>query len=213
MGSETHWQQVYTSKATDAVSWYRPHLDRSLAFVDALGLDHDAPIIDVGAGASTLVDDLLARGFRDLTVNDIAEAALAHTRARLSARPAEQRLQCRVGDITTLELPQAHYALWHDRAVFHFLTDAARRDAYVAQSARAVRGGGHLLVATFAPDGPERCSGLPVQRYDADALAAVFAPHFTRIDDAREQHPTPFGTTQSFQYVLLRRRTAPTARA
>lgn len=213
MSSDSHWQQVYTSKATDAVSWYRPHLDRSLAFIDALGLDAGAPILDVGAGASTLVDDLLGRGFRDLTVNDIADAALAHTRARLAARLAEQRLQYRVGDITTLELPQAHYALWHDRAVFHFLADAAQRDAYVAQAARAVRGGGHLLVATFAPDGPERCSGLPVQRYDADTLAAVFAPHFTRIDDAREQHPTPFGTLQSFQYVLLRRRTAPTARA
>ena len=213
MSNERHWQQVYTTKATDAVSWYRPHLDRSLAFIDALGLDRDAPIIDVGAGASTLVDDLLARGFRDLTLNDIADAALAHTRTRLASTAADARLAYRVGDITTLDLPQAHYALWHDRAVFHFLTDAAQCDAYVAQGARAIRNGGHLLVATFAADGPERCSGLPVQRYDADALAAVFAPHFERISDARDQHPTPFGTTQSFQYVLLQRRTAPTARA
>lgn len=206
MSNEQHWQQVYTTKAIDAVSWYRPHLDRSLAFIDALGLDHDAPIIDIGAGASTLVDDLLARGFRDLAVNDLAEAALAQVRARLAASTTETRVHCRVGDITTLDLPAAHYALWHDRAVFHFLTEAAQRDAYVAQAARAVRHGGHLLIATFAADGPERCSGLPVQRYDADTLAAVFAPHFERLNDAREQHPTPFGTTQSFQYVLLRRR-------
>lgn len=206
MGTDTHWQRVYTTKAIDAVSWYRPHLDRSLAFIDVLGLDHDAPIIDVGAGASTLVDDLLARGFRDLALNDIADAALAHTRTRLASTAAGARVACCVGDITALDLPQAHYALWHDRAVFHFLTDAAQRDAYVAQATRSVRGGGHLLVATFAVDGPERCSGLPVQRYDADALAAVFAPQFNRIDDAREQHPTPFGTTQSFQYVLLQHR-------
>jgi SAM-dependent methyltransferase len=205
MGDDAHWQQVYTNKPTDAVSWYRPHLDRSLAFIDALGLDHDAPIIDVGAGASTLVDDLLARGFRDLTLNDIADAALAHTRERLGTAIAT-RLDVRIGDITTLDLPPAHYALWHDRAVFHFLTEAAQRDAYVAQVRRALRPGGHLLVATFAADGPERCSGLPVQRYDADTLAAMFAPQCERMADTREQHPTPFGTTQSFQYLLLRRR-------
>jgi SAM-dependent methyltransferase len=205
MSSEQHWQQVYTTKATDAVSWYRPHLDRSLAFIDVLGLDHDAPIIDIGAGASTLVDDLLARGFCDVTVNDLAEAALAQVQARLAASPAGARVHCRVGDITTLDLPAAHYALWHDRAVFHFLTDTAQRDAYVAQAARALRRGGHLLIATFAADGPERCSGLPVQRYDANTLAAVLTPHFERLNDAREQHPTPFGTTQSFQYLLLRR--------
>ena len=108
MSNEQHWQQVYTTKATDAVSWYRPHLDRSLAFIDALGLDHDAPIIDIGAGASTLVDDLLARGFRDLAVNDLAEAALAQVRARLAASTTETRVRCRVGDITTLDLPAAH---------------------------------------------------------------------------------------------------------
>lgn len=212
MGDEVHWQQVYATKSTDAVSWYRPHLDRSLAFIDALELSADAPIIDVGTGASTLVDDLLARGFRDITLNDIADAALAHTRERLGASVAA-RLHARVGDITTLDLPHAHYALWHDRAVFHFLTEAAQRDAYVAQVHHALRPGGHLLIATFAPDGPERCSGLPVQRYDADALATAFAPHFERAADTREQHPTPFGTTQSFQYVLLRRRSALTARA
>lgn len=202
MSADTHWQQVYTTKATDAVSWYRPHLDQSLAFIDALGLDADVPILDVGAGASTLVDDLLARGFREIALNDIAAAALAHTRERLGP---EAQVRYRVGDITQLDLPEAHYALWHDRAVFHFLTDTAQRAAYAAQAAHAVRSGGHLLIATFAPDGPERCSGLPVQRYDADTLAAVFAAHFTPVERAREQHPTPFGTTQSFQYVLLRR--------
>ena len=194
MEQQSHWQQVYATKATDAVSWYRPHLDRSLAFIDALGLDRDAPILDAGAGASTLVDDLLARGFRELTLNDLADTALALARQRLASSPLALNVRYRVGDITTLDLPDAHFALWHDRAVFHFLTEPAQRAAYVTQAAR-----------TFAADGPERCSGLPVQRYDADTLAAEFAPHFTRIGDAREQHPTPFGTTQSFQYVLLQR--------
>ncbi|MBL0029813.1 MAG: class I SAM-dependent methyltransferase [Rhodanobacteraceae bacterium] len=205
MEQQSHWQQVYATKATDAVSWYRPHLDRSLAFIDALGLDRDAPILDVGAGASTLVDDLLARGFRELTLNDLADTALALARQRLASSPLALNVRYRVGDITTLDLPDAHVALWHDRAVFHFLTEPAQRAAYVAQAAHTLRPGGHLLIATFAADGPERCSGLPVQRYDADTLAAEFAPHFTRIGDAREQHPTPFGTTQSFQYVLLQR--------
>ena len=205
MEQQSHWQQVYATKATDAVSWYRPHLDRSLAFIDALGLDRDAPILDVGAGASTLVDDLLARGFRELTLNDLADTALALARQRLASSPLALNVRYRVGDITTLDLPDAHFALWHDRAVFHFLTEPAQRAAYVTQAARTLRPGGHLLIATFAADGPERCSGLPVQRYDADTLAAEFAPHFTRIGDAREQHPTPFGTTQSFQYVLLQR--------
>ena len=205
MDQQSHWQQVYATKATDAVSWYRPHLDRSLAFIDALGLDRDAPILDVGAGASTLVDDLLARGFRELTLNDLADTALALARQRLASSPPALNVRYRVGNITTLDLPDAHVALWHDRAVFHFLTEPAQRAAYVAQAAHTLRPGGHLLIATFAADGPERCSGLPVQRYDADTLAAEFAPHFTRIGDAREQHPTPFGTTQSFQYVLLQR--------
>ncbi|HWT17222.1 MAG TPA: methyltransferase domain-containing protein [Patescibacteria group bacterium] len=204
MTTEAHWQQVYTTKATDAVSWFRPHLDRSLAFIDALGLDRDAAILDVGAGASTLVDDLLARGFRDITLNDIADAALAHARARLGPAQASN-VHTHVGDVTTLVLPAHRFALWHDRAVFHFLTEPSQRAAYVAQAAHAVRADGHLLIATFASDGPERCSGLAVQRYDADTLAAEFAPHFERVSDAREEHPTPFGTTQSFQYVLLRR--------
>jgi len=206
MADAAHWQQVYTSKASDAVSWYRPHLDRSLAFIDGLALAPDAPILDVGAGASTLVDDLLARGLRDVTVNDLADAALDHTRARIAALPppAQSAVRYLAGDITTLALPAAHYALWHDRAAFHFLTEPAQRRAYVAQAARSLRPGGHLLIATFALDGPERCSGLPVCRYDAAALAAEFAPHFRPIADAREQHPTPFGTTQSFLYVLLR---------
>ncbi|MBK7143907.1 MAG: class I SAM-dependent methyltransferase [Xanthomonadales bacterium] len=206
MGDATHWQQVYTTKASDAVSWFRPHLDRSLEFIDAIALAPDAPILDVGAGTSTLVDDLLARGLRDVTVNDLADAALDHSRARIASLTPQLQHAVRFlpGDITTLALPTACYALWHDRAVFHFLTDPAQRRAYVAQAARSLRPGGHLLIATFALDGPERCSGLPVCRYDAAALAAEFAPHFRPVADAREQHPTPFGTTQSFQYVLLR---------
>ncbi|HQW81119.1 MAG: class I SAM-dependent methyltransferase [Rhodanobacteraceae bacterium] len=208
MGNGQHWQQIYTTKATDAVSWFRPHLDRSLAFIDVLALDTALPIIDVGAGASTLVDDLLARGFRDITLNDIADAALAQIRQRIASSALAAYVHDRVGDITTLDLPAAHYALWHDRAVFHFLIEPAQRVSYVAQAARTIRSGGHLLIATFASDGPERCSGLPIQRYDADTLTAEFAAHFTCTDTAREQHPTPFATTQAFQYVLLQRRSS-----
>ncbi len=203
MNDTSHWESVYRSRASDSVSWYRPHLDRSLAFIDALRLDADAPVIDVGAGASTLADDLLARGYRGLHLNDMADAALAHVRVRLSA---DAPVCYHVGDITSIALPSSHFALWHDRAVFHFLTDAAQRDAYVAQAARAVFASGFLLIATFAEDGPERCSGLPVQRYDAQALAAVFATHFETREAARDMHHTPAGGTQAFQYLLMQRR-------
>lgn len=207
MSNEQHWQQVYTTKAIDAVSWYRPHLDRSLAFIDALGLDHDAPIIDIGAGASTLVDDLLARGFRDLAVNDLAEAALAQVRARLAASTTETRVHCRVGDITTLDLPAAHYALWHDRAVFHFLTTQEDREAYVKQVLRALKPGGHVIMATFGSNGPTQCSGLPVMRYAPDELHAEFGEAFTMLTHEEQMHHTPFGTDQQFIYCMCRKKT------
>lgn len=203
MSDATHWNTVYASKSHDSVSWYQRHPTRSLAFIEALALAPADPIIDVGAGASSLADALIARGRRDITLNDIAAAALDQVRARLSAH--SDALTLSVGDITTLALPTQHYALWHDRAVFHFLTEAPQRSAYVDAASHAIRAQGHLLVATFAADGPQQCSGLPVCRYDADALAAVFAPRFRLIDAEREAHTTPAGTTQWFQYTLLQR--------
>jgi SAM-dependent methyltransferase len=198
-----HWEKVYAAKPEAQTSWFRPHLDESLRLLDQLALPTQSPIIDVGTGRSTLVDDLLARGFTDLTALDISGEALAQSHARLGESAA--RIRWIESDLLEARLPRAHYALWHDRAVFHFLTEPAGQARYVAIAARALRPGGHLLLATFAPDGPDKCSGLPTCRYDAAALAARFAPAFEPVADSREQHLTPFDTTQAFTYVVLRR--------
>jgi SAM-dependent methyltransferase len=196
-----HWQTVYQNKGESQTSWFRPHLDESLRLIDALALAPGTPIIDVGGGRSTLVDDLLARGFRDLTVLDLSPAALEASRVRLDANG--DSVTWLAGDITATALPEARFGLWHDRAVFHFLTDEADRRRYVAQAARAIRPGGYAIIATFAADGPEKCSGLPVCRYDATQLAAEFASGFTCVDSSREVHRTPFETDQAFTYVVL----------
>ena len=179
---QAHWQSVYTIKSAAQTSWNRPHLDHSLRLIDSLHLAAAAPVLDVGGGRATL------------------DAA----RQRMGAAGVQVRWLC--ADILEVDLPAAHYALWHDRAAFHFLIDAAARDAYVAHAAHAVRAGGRAIIATFAADGPERCSGLPVMRYAATALATCFAPHFECIADNREEHHTAAGATQPFTYVLLRRR-------
>ncbi len=199
-----HWDAVYGTKGELQTSWFRPHLDESLRLIDALQLPRSAALLDVGGGRSSLVDDLLKRGFGDVDVLDLSAVALAEARQRLGARGEQVRWLA--GDVTEIALPVARYALWHDRAVFHFLTDAEAQARYLAAAARAVRPGGHLVLGTFAEDGPERCSGLPVARYGADALAARFAPLFERVADSRELHRTPAGTEQAFTYVVLRRR-------
>ena len=202
-GGAQHWQGVYGTKGEAQTSWFRPHLDESLRMLDGLRLPPDAAIIDVGAGRSTLVDDLLARGYRNITALDISSEALAQTRQRLGEAAA--RVRWLAADVLEAELPPSAYELWHDRAVFHFLTSAQDQARYAALAARSLRPGGHLLLATFAPDGPEKCSGLPVCRYDPATLAARFAPAFVPVAEAREAHRTPFRTTQSFTYLLLRR--------
>lgn len=203
LGNDVHWNRVYREKRDVQTSWHRAHLDVSLNLIDGLVLADDDAIIDVGAGRSTLVDDLLARGHRDVTVLDIAREALDETRRRVGADGAG--IGWIEGDVTALDLPVARYALWHDRAVFHFLVDDGDRARYAAAMARAVRGGGYALVATFAPHGPERCSGLPVCRYDAAALAAAFAPAFEPCAHVEDLHHTPWGDAQAFTHVLLRR--------
>ncbi|MBI4693830.1 MAG: class I SAM-dependent methyltransferase [Gammaproteobacteria bacterium] len=204
MTREAHWQNVYTTKAPDAVSWFQPRAALSLRFIAEAGLPPAAPIIDVGAGASRLVDGLLALGHQDLTLLDVSDAALAVTRARLGPQAAGVTFLS--GDATTVPLPAARYALWHDRAVFHFLTEAAERAAYLAQLRRALTADGQVVIATFAEDGPEKCSGLPVRRYRATELAAELGADFELCAHDREQHATPFGTTQSFTYCRFRRR-------
>lgn len=199
---QQHWEAVYSTKSSDAVSWYQPHADRSLRLIQATGLGPLAKVIDVGGGASTLVDDLLAHGYQDVTVMDLSAAALAVARARQA--PMEARVQWRVADVTTAALPAHTFDVWHDRAVFHFLTRAEDRQAYVAQVLRSVKPGGHVIVATFADDGPLQCSGLPVMRYAPEALHAEFGQPFTLVAHQREAHTTPFGTVQQFVYCYCR---------
>lgn len=184
------------------MSWYRPHLERSLAYRREARLSPDAALIDVGAGASTFVDDALAMGFADVTVLDLSEAALLATKRRLG--PAASTVDFRVADITRAELPAQRYDFWYERAVFYFLADPADRARYVAIAQRALKPGAHIVVATFAPDGPERCSGLEVARFDADAIHDAFGTGFEKVGAAEERHLTPWGSEQAFVYCYCR---------
>jgi 2-polyprenyl-3-methyl-5-hydroxy-6-metoxy-1,4-benzoquinol methylase len=175
----------------------------SLDLIKSTGAGKQAGIIDVGGGASTLVDDLLAEGYSDLTVLDLSAAALEAARKRLGAR--ENQVRWIEGDITEVELPAGRYDLWHDRAVFHFLTAPEQREAYVQTVFQSVRPGGHVIVATFAEDGPEQCSGLPVMRYRADELHDEFGEAFTLLKHRKEAHHTPSGMVQQFVYCYCRR--------
>jgi len=198
MQSKEHWERVYSTKSTDAVSWYQPHADHSLQLIEATGVPRTASIIDVGGGASTLVDDLLARDYQGITVLDLSSAALNSAKDRLGTKA--NSVTWLESDITRAELPFHAYDVWHDRAVFHFLTAPEDRHAYVKSVLRSVKPGGHVIVATFAEDGPLQCSGLPVMRYSAAQLHAEFGEGFKLISHDRELHHTPFGTTQQFTY-------------
>lgn len=198
MEQQAHWDKIYLEKAPDQVSWYSPHLETSLALIEQASPGPSVSIIDVGAGESTLVDDLLARGYSNLTVLDISQPALAASRKRLGN--AAERVRWLAADITEADLEPAAYDVWHDRAVFHFLTDLADRKAYVRQVLRAVKRGGHVIVATFGPEGPTRCSGLEVMRYDAESLHAEFGANFRLMPSSLHAHKTPFGTTQQFLF-------------
>ena len=203
MSEKEHWERVYSSKATDAVSWYQEHADHSLRLIEQTGLSQSAALIDVGGGASTLVDDLLARGYNNIAVLDLSLAALEAAQRRLGARA--QAVEWLEADITKAALPVHAYDLWHDRAVFHFLTAPEDRQAYVQTVLRSVKPGGHVIVATFAEDGPLQCSGLPVMRYNSTQLHAEFGDAFTLVVHQREAHHTPFGTTQQFTYCYCRK--------
>jgi len=202
MDSQTHWDRIYKEKAPDAVSWYRPHLETSLDLIKKLAPERTAAIIDVGGGESTLVDDLVAYGYQDITVLDISQTAIDANRKRLAA--LSNRVKWIVEDITRIDLQPAAYDVWHDRAVFHFLTSPNDRVAYVRQVAQAVKQGGHVIVSTFGPEGPAKCSGLNVVRYDAESLHNEFGVHFRLLGSTKELHQTPFGTTQQFLYCYCR---------
>lgn len=201
MQSKQHWEQVYTSKTIDSVSWYQPHAELSLRLIDSIGLSSSASIIDVGGGASTLTDDLLERGYSNVTVLDLSGAALAATKARLGER--SKQVTWMEADVTRAQLPREAFDLWHDRAVFHFLTEAGDRAAYLRNVYHSVRAGGHAIVATFAEDGPTRCSGLPVMRYSADELYAAFGENYRRLACEKESHRTPGGAEQRFTWCCF----------
>jgi len=198
MDAQVHWERMYSTKALTEVSWFRPHLEASLSLIERAAGDRSASIIDVGGGESTLVDDLIGRGYRNVTVLDISRTAIEHTKKRLDA--ASQQVIWIIADITEAGLLAHSYDVWHDRAVFHFLTEPAQRVAYVRQVSSAVKPGGHVIVGAFGPEGPTKCSGLDVMRYDADSLHAEFGARFRLMGSSTELHRTPSGTTQQFLY-------------
>ena len=202
MDFKAHWERVYTKKPATDVSWFQEHAYISQRLIAETGAPKSASIIDVGGGASTLIDDLLADGYQALTVLDLSSAALAAAKARLGL--LAERVRWIEADITAADLPHHSYDIWHDRAVFHFLTNETDRRAYVERVRHAVRPGGHVIVATFAEDGPATCSGLPVVRYSAGGLHGEFGPDFNLIRHERETHQTPMGTTQEFLYCYCR---------
>lgn len=199
---EHHWRTVYTDKQPDAVSWYQPTPQQSLLALDRFDAGPGQSLIDIGGGASTLVDALLARGWGDVTVLDIAAPALAAAQARLGAASAD--VTWLVADITDWQPPR-RYDIWHDRAVFHFLTQPEQRAAYVRALGEGLAAGGLAIIATFALDGPEKCSGLTVERYVAAKLAATLGPGFTLAADWRDEHTTPWGASQAFTWCVFRR--------
>jgi SAM-dependent methyltransferase len=197
-----HWEGVYSAKAETEVSWFQTTPAPSLDLMRLAGADRESAVIDIGGGASLLVDHLVAEGFRDLTVLDLSLAALEKSQARLGEAGAD--VTWIAGDATEWSPPRT-YDVWHDRAAFHFLTAATDRAAYVERLRRALRVGGAAIFGTFAPEGPEKCSGLPVMRHDAASLSAELGPGFKLLDERRHDHRTPAGATQKFQFSTFRR--------
>lgn len=202
MDKKDHWEKVYGTKSPDAVSWFAPHLETSLNLIHEATQDKAASIIDIGGGEATLVDDLLVEGFTDLSVLDISQRAIDVARGRIGKNADKVHWYC--ADITQATLPQNYFDVWHDRAVFHFLTDAAQREIYVEQVMRSVKHGGHVIISTFGPEGPEKCSGLDVVRYDSERLHGQFGKTFRLLNSTTEIHKTPMGTTQQFLYCFCR---------
>jgi len=203
MSLKTHWEHIHQTKTPTQVSWYQQHALQSLQFIANTGVDKAGRIIDIGGGISTLVDDLLTNGYQQISVLDISAAALQTTQQRLGPRAKEITLL--EADVTQVQLPYQFYDVWHDRAVFHFLTDLEDRQRYVNTVREAVKPGGHVIVATFASDGPEKCSGLQVVRYAPESLHNEFGEGFELINSTNELHHTPFGTEQKFIYCYCRK--------
>lgn len=203
MGEVHHWEKVYRTSPANQVGWYAPHLETSIQWIAELKLADQDPVIDVGGGASTLIDDLLDSGHKKLTLVDLSQEALSITRKRLAGSAG--LVDWRRGDITELALPRHYYGLWHDRAVYHFLTDAQQQVKYKAALVKAVRPSGYFLIGTFGPDAPPQCSGLPVQRYTVEMLREYFGDEFELMRDREEIHRTPSGLEQAYVYCLFRK--------
>lgn len=203
MNRGEHWENVYLTKGPDQVSWFQAEARLSRQLIETLCPERTRAIIDIGAGASTLVDGLLDSGYLALTVLDLSPAALRVAQTRLGSRA--DAVSWQGADILDAELPERTFDVWHDRAVFHFLTAPDDRRRYVEQVSRTVRPGGIVIVATFAEDGPTRCSGLDVARYSPAQLHAEFGAPFTLLESHRELHTTPSGATQAFTYCVCRR--------
>jgi len=205
MNRTEHWNAVYTTKALDDVSWHQVRPEMSLGLIERAGIARDSGIIDVGGGASALVDHLLEAGYSRLAVLDISHAALEHARTRLGEKA--DRVEWLVADVTEFNPPRS-FALWHDRAVFHFLTDAADRRKYVDTLRRSVSPGGQVIIAAFTPHGPEKCSGMEVCRHDAASVCEELGAEFQLLEQQGETHRTPWETEQAFGYYRFRRKSA-----
>ena len=203
MIDKTHWETIHQTKSPTQVSWYQEHSLLSMRFIANTGVDKAGQIIDVGGGISVLVDDLLTNGYENISVLDISAASLQTAQQRLGL--LAQKVTWIEADITQVQLPYQFYDVWHDRAVFHFLTNADDRQRYVEAVRHSVKEGGHVIVATFAPDGPTQCSGLEIVRYSEESLHNEFGRGFEIVDSARETHHTPFGTAQKFVYCYCRK--------
>jgi ubiquinone/menaquinone biosynthesis C-methylase UbiE len=199
---QAHWENVYTTKGENEVSWFQENPALSLELIEQAGAIPMSAIVDIGGGASRLVDRLIEKGFADITVLDLSGAALEAAKRRLGADAS--RAQWVVADATMWE-PAKQYDIWHDRAAFHFLTEEQDRTAYVARLTRGVKAGGHAIIGTFALDGPEKCSGLPVARYDGASLGRTLGPIFELVRTIRHEHATPWGSQQVFQFSVFRR--------
>ena len=203
MDKKAHWENVYQTKPSDRVSWFQAHLAVSLELIEDAGLAEDAKIIDVGGGASTLADDLLAKGYGDVTVLDISSQALDQSRKRLGEK--SKKITWLEADILKAGLPRNAFDLWHDRAVFHFLTSLEDRKAYLEVLRQSVKPGGTVIMASFSLEGPEKCSGLNVMRYNPETMSRELGGGFTLIKSRNESHRTPFDTLQDFVYCLFRK--------
>lgn len=200
---KSHWENIYTIKAPNEVSWYQLHPETSLELISRTGVEKTAQIIDVGGGASSLVDDLLSAGFKNITVLDIATAAIEKSKERLGEL-ADDVIWIEA-DVTQASLPHLFYDVWHDRAVFHFLTNAKDRLCYINTVKESLKQGGHIVIATFAPDGPKKCSGLDTVRYSPQDLQREFGDNFLLVESVGEVHRTPFNTEQKFTYCLFQK--------